>query len=52
MYFLIITPIGILRRIFGGSALVRKPTDPDLLPGGFWVVRAAGQRKSDLTRQY
>ncbi len=52
MYFLIITPIGILRRLFGGSALVRKPNDPALMPGGFWVVREAGRRKSDLTRQY
>ena len=46
MYYLVITPMGLLARLFGHRALQR--------PAGasFWVPRAANDRKSDMTRQF
>jgi hypothetical protein len=45
VYFVVLTPIGILRRAFGGSALVHKPGDL-----GFWADR--GGSRSALDRQF
>lgn len=47
VYFIVLTPIGILRRAFAGSALVNKPQPP----GGFWVSRGESSR-SALDRQF
>ncbi len=52
LYFLVITPIGLLRRAFGHNALRRRPGDPGLAPGGTWVLRPEGKRRSDLSRQF
>lgn len=45
VYFIILTPIGLLRRAFGGNALVHKPG-----PHGFWADR--GHSRSSLDRQF
>jgi hypothetical protein len=48
LYFLVITPTGIVRRAFGGNPL--KHTDPD---GGYWKVRTGESAgRSDLRRQF
>ena len=47
IYFLVFTPIGLIRKAFGRNALVRAPTD------SFWIAREPGTgRRSDLNRQY
>jgi hypothetical protein len=46
VFFLVVTPIGLLMRLFGRRALVRRERD-----GGFWVAPASGGR-SDLERQF
>jgi hypothetical protein len=46
VYFVVLTPIGFLRRMFAGSALVHKPADL-----GFWADRSANPR-SGLDRQF
>jgi len=46
-YFLILTPIGLTRRVFGRRGLPRSQ------PGqSMWTERAEGFRRSDLTRQF
>jgi hypothetical protein len=45
IYFVVLTPIGFLRRTFAGSALVHKPADL-----GFWADR--GGSRSSLDRQF
>jgi hypothetical protein len=52
IFFLVITPMGIARRLLRRNALIRREGSPDLAPGGFWVVRGAGGRRGDLQRQY
>jgi hypothetical protein len=52
IYFVVITPFGVMRRMFGKNALIRRPDDPRLAGGGFWVSRGEGDRKSFLTRQF
>jgi hypothetical protein len=52
IYFLILTPAGLLRRTIGDNQLVRKPGSGGLVSGGFWIEREPGHRKSDLARQY
>lgn len=47
VYFLILTPMGWMRRTFGRSPLARTAASPT-----FWVTRDVGARRSDLTRQY
>lgn len=48
LYFLVITPTGIVRRAFGGNPL--KHTDPD---GGYWKARTGDDAgRSDLRRQF
>jgi hypothetical protein len=46
VFFLVITPIGWLMRLFGRRPLVHRERD-----GGFWVAPASGGR-SDLERQF
>ena len=46
VYFVVLTPIGLLRRALGHRAL-----DHELQNGGYWVVRDE-PRHSDLNRQF
>jgi hypothetical protein len=46
VYFVVMTPIGMLRRAFAGSSLVHKAG-----PHGFWASREASPRSS-LDRQF
>lgn len=46
VYFVVLTPVGLLRRMFGRNSLVRDGTNTS------WIDRAEGQRKSDLNRQF
>jgi hypothetical protein len=46
MYYLVISPLGLLARLFGHRPL-RRPPGPS-----FWVARPAGDRRSDMTRQF
>jgi hypothetical protein len=46
LYFGVITPMGLVRRR-AGSPIVRPPR-----PDSTWVERDAGQRRSDLHRQF
>lgn len=47
VYFVVLTPIALVRRTFGHNALVRASGD------SFWITRPAGAaRRSDLTRQF
>ena len=52
IYFIVIAPFGLIRRAVGKNALVRRLGEPDLAPGGYWVVREPERRRSDLNRQY
>lgn len=45
MYFLVLTPVGVLRRTFGRNPLQRGPGD------SYWLKRTAGGR-GDLRRQF
>lgn len=47
IYFIVFTPVGLVRRALGKNALVRPASD-----GSYWVSRAAGARRSDLERQF
>lgn len=47
IYFLVVTPVGMLRRIFGGNPVVHHPGH-----GSFWRSRPAGTRTGILTRQF
>jgi hypothetical protein len=47
LYYLVITPAGMLARLFGHNALVRPRTATSA-----WVRRAADARRSDLERQF
>lgn len=51
IFFGVITPMGLVRRLLGGNPLVRRPGGPGLASGGYWVERS-GSRRSDLRRQY
>ncbi len=47
IYFVLFTPVGVVRRLMGKNALVRPKGDT------FWVDRSPGQgRRSDLQRQF
>jgi hypothetical protein len=47
VYFVVLTPVGLLRRLLGRNSLVRPQG------GTFWVSRPAGTaRKGDLERQF
>ena len=47
VYFLAITPTALALRLFGHRPLARPPGRT-----GFWITRASGQERSDLTRQF
>lgn len=46
VFFLVMTPIGLLMRLFGRRALVHRVEN-----GGYWVTPASGGR-SDMKRQF
>jgi hypothetical protein len=47
MYLLVLTPIGLLRRTFGGNPIVHSPHDES-----YWRPRPEGRRAGNLTRQF
>jgi len=47
MYLVVMTPIGVLRRTFGGNPMVHQPTG-----SSYWHSRPEGKRAGDLTRQF
>ena len=47
MYLLVLTPIGLLRRLFGGNAMVHAANGTS-----FWKSRPEGKRAGQLTRQF
>jgi len=47
MYFLVITPIGIVRRLVGGNPLEHAPAGQS-----FWKPRPPGRRRSSMRRQF
>jgi saxitoxin biosynthesis operon SxtJ-like protein len=47
VYFGIITPVGLVRRVLGQDPLKRKRTGDT-----FWVPLKAGQKQSDMKRQF
>jgi Saxitoxin biosynthesis operon protein SxtJ len=47
MYLLVLTPIGLLRRGFGGNPMVHQ-----LTAASYWNSRPAGRRVGDITRQF
>lgn len=47
VFYLVLTPIGVLRRITGGNPVFHKAED-----GGYWLPRDAAHRRSDLRRQF
>ena len=47
MYLLVLTPVGLLRRAFGGNPLVHAAHN-----GSYWKARPEGRRAGNLTRQF
>ncbi len=47
LYFLVFTPVGLVRRALGKNSLVHANSN-----GGYWAPRPEGQRRSDLDRQF
>lgn len=47
MYLVVMTPIGYLRRTFGGNPMVHRPS-----ASSYWHARPADKRAGDLTRQF
>ena len=47
MYLLVLTPVGLLRRLFGGNPMVHAPAQ-----GSYWRSRPEGRRAGNLTRQF
>jgi hypothetical protein len=47
MYLLVLTPVGLLRRLFGGNPMVHQ-----LSGASYWKPRPAGRRAGDITRQF
>ncbi|MGH7720486.1 MAG: SxtJ family membrane protein [Gemmatimonadaceae bacterium] len=47
VYFVVITPIALLRRTLGANPLVHAEA-----AGSVWKTRETGQRRSDLNRQF
>jgi hypothetical protein len=47
VYFVVITPVGLARRLFGRNPLAHVSAD-----GGFWKFRGPGERRSSLERQF
>lgn len=46
LFFLVITPTGLVARLLGRNPLVRRGS------GNAWVLRPPGSRRSDLERQF
>lgn len=46
-WLLVITPVGLVRRTLGSNPMRHRPTGD-----GYWKPRAAGARRSDLTRPF
>lgn len=46
IYFVVLTPVGLIARAFGHRALRRPRT------GSYWVDRPAGTRQGDMSRQF
>jgi hypothetical protein len=46
VYYLVLTPVGAVRRMLGHDSLVR-PRDTT-----FWINRPEGKRRGDLNRQF
>ena len=47
IYFLVLTPVGLIRRMTAGNSLVHQEA-----ASGFWRQRAAGSRRSNMERQF
>ncbi|MCC7181517.1 MAG: hypothetical protein IT177_24275 [Acidobacteria bacterium] len=47
MYLLVLTPVGFLRRIFGGNPMVHAAHN-----SSYWKSRPEGRRAGNLSRQY
>ncbi len=47
VYFVVLTPTGLLMRLFGRNSLVRKPVN-----GSYWVARGPAKPKESLRQQY
>ena len=47
MYLVVLTPVGLLRRTFGGNPMVHEPHG-----GSYWKARPEGKRAGNLTRQF
>lgn len=47
MYLLVLTPVGLLRRLFGGNPMVHAERG-----ASYWHPRPEGKRASNLTRQF
>ena len=47
MYLVVLTPVGLLRRMFGGNPLVHQPHNQS-----YWHSRPKGHRAGNLTRQF
>lgn len=52
IYFVVISPVGMFRRMLGKNALVRKAGQSGFAEGSYWYVRADGKTRSNLTRQF
>jgi hypothetical protein len=47
LYFLVLTPVGLIRRAAAGNSLVHEAAG-----SGFWRQRQAGSRRSSMERQF
>jgi len=47
IYFLVLTPVGLIRRATAGNSLVHEAA-----ASGFWKQRQAGSRRSSMERQF
>lgn len=47
MYLVVLTPVGLIRRTFGGNPMVHEP-----VAGTYWNSRPQGHRAGNLNRQF
>jgi len=52
VYFVVITPTGVVRRLLGKNALVRGANTENMAPGGYWIARQPGKTRGDMSRQF
>ena len=45
LYFVVVTPIGVVRRLLGGNPLVHRPGDK-----GYWQRRSPASNEADAMR--